>query len=598
MPSVQDISFINVSEGKRATQSSLSKWSHAQEATAATDPDFDRAFAFHTDRQGAPHWTLDLAAVYPIEKIVLRNRRDGFQHRIGTLVVETSLNARDWTIVHSGLTYAKDEVTFPLSGMVTARFVRLRLQEATYLHLSQVDVIARRYDTFGEKVFLARRNDGLGERLNAILNALWLSEIYGCGFRFTWSKRFQDDPLHAIVPVEDMFSAEFIDRYFVPESDVAGNWEIVGPERSYEEIAWRLSDTGMVSAPRVHLSELMKTFIGMDDREGLKRAFARIGFSDHVRAAIDLAYDVEIAPDASALHLRSGDVFFGEYRKLLHYTYKGITLPIAKNIILNQQEKGRCVYIFGQDNEAIAYLSAETSAVDTNTINQRELEGMSRVQKAMYDLVLLSRFRTIVGGSSGFSRQAGWIGGSDVFRPPQIFNADTQHALSVMDLAENKDVYHPLQTAFAYWYAYFYGREKRTPEENIPLLQDARRFDPANELYFFVEAALLMKCEDGPAASDLLSKLMQERHAQDSLTTVFDIFVAHTAGKPNLAEYLPHFEKLAKDGSFHASALMCALARKRKDAPAVQVYNDLCSKASGVAPELKDSVIQCVAAIE
>lgn len=35
-------------------------------------------------------------------------------------------------------------------------------------------------------VFLAKRTDGLGERLRAMLNALALSNVCGAQFRFCW----------------------------------------------------------------------------------------------------------------------------------------------------------------------------------------------------------------------------------------------------------------------------------------------------------------------------------------------------------------------------------------------------------------------------
>lgn len=592
MAAKQNIQSLNVSQGKRSTQSSLSRWSHDEEAFAATNPKSNRAFAFHTDRQGAPFWMVDLERNYWLEKIIIHNRRDGFQYRLATLVVETSSDGHSWTTVHAGLIYPQDAVEFPLHGMLRARFVRLRLQDSTYLHVARVEIIARKYENYDEKVFLARRSDGLGERLNAMLNALWLSEIYSCDFRFAWPKRFQDDPLHAIVPVEKMFSPEFIERFCVPEEELSGNWEISGRKRSRQEIAWRLSDTGMITAPRVHLSELMHDFVDLSDVSGLQRAFRKIGFSDHVQEAIDHAESIRLPPNAVVMHLRSGDVFYGEYRKYVHYSYKGITMPIAKELIRQQREEGCEVYVIGQDAEAISYLTQTTSASNIDSLLPSGLSAMTNVQKAMYDLVLLSRFKTIIGGSSGFSRQAGWIGGGNVLRPTDLLSAAEQHRVSLRDLQNCELSYNPLQTSFAYWYAYYCGRHSRTAEQNVPLLIKARNFDPDNELYYFVEAALLAENGEMEAASSVLTRLLEARQDEGKLDEVVSVFTAQTLGRLNLAEYVPHIERLADSGSFAAAFLLAVLANAGNDDVQKQRFLDIVHSDRRSADGLKGEILR------
>ncbi len=67
--------LINVAFGKPAKQSSLSEWSTVGEATNAVAEEFLGDFAFHTGRELGPWWQVDLLSVYPIEAIIVHNRR-------------------------------------------------------------------------------------------------------------------------------------------------------------------------------------------------------------------------------------------------------------------------------------------------------------------------------------------------------------------------------------------------------------------------------------------------------------------------------------------------------------------------------------------
>src|SRR5688500_4351603 len=70
------------------------------------------------------------------------------------------------------------------------------------------------------KHVISRRNDGLGERLNSLLNAMRLAEILDVDFRFNWPLGpVGKDPHHAIVPPEEFFSADFLAAHLVENAD-------------------------------------------------------------------------------------------------------------------------------------------------------------------------------------------------------------------------------------------------------------------------------------------------------------------------------------------------------------------------------------------
>lgn len=73
------------------------------------------------------------------------------------------------------------------------------------------------------KIIFANRYDGLGERLRAILNALYLSQKLNLEFKFYWrileasSDNIDGNKLSPIfVPdKKDIFNDEFIEKFFM-----------------------------------------------------------------------------------------------------------------------------------------------------------------------------------------------------------------------------------------------------------------------------------------------------------------------------------------------------------------------------------------------
>jgi hypothetical protein len=145
-PARTDLRPVNVALGKSAIQSTVSNWSKGLGAEGLVNGDFTQDFGFHTEMEDAPWWRVDLTERYPIEAIVVHNRRGGLQERARTLKVEISDDDEVWTVIHSGLCHFGHDgpigpLTLPLAGKVWARYVRLSLTERTYFHLSQLEVI-------------------------------------------------------------------------------------------------------------------------------------------------------------------------------------------------------------------------------------------------------------------------------------------------------------------------------------------------------------------------------------------------------------------------------------------------------------------------
>ena len=66
----------------------------------------------------------------------------------------------------------------------------------------------------GTRTFVAMREDGLGERLKALINAMVIADLAGGQFAFQWRPMATTNlPFHDVLPPEEMFDQSFLDRH-------------------------------------------------------------------------------------------------------------------------------------------------------------------------------------------------------------------------------------------------------------------------------------------------------------------------------------------------------------------------------------------------
>lgn len=428
-------------------------------------------------------------------------------------------------------------------------------------------------------IVLACRTDGLGERLNAILNGIRLAQMLGVEFKFTWSSRGLENELHAIEAADEFFGPEYRRRHLIDRYDTSKLKELAGSKLSTSDLRSELERTGCIIAPRLGLRELLSPAM-VDSTFDLRDCFADIEFAPPIQAAVDAAMAVPLPSPVAGLHLRAGDVFYGDYRKYLHYSYKGLSLPIAKAMIARAQKRGQSVVVLGQDDQVLTYLKEEMGVV----LGRDYAPAFaSRAAQAMFELRLLARADVIMGGSSGFAKQASWVSGSKVEQPATLFTWREQQAFASFDLERHADFYHPLQTAFAYWYLFFYGRQHRTVATALPWLERASEYDPGNEMYPLVRAGLLYRVEHDDEAERLLERCLLLDSASGS-REVLRIFVAKTSGKFNLAEFHPAYRAGALRGNPYARFFTASL--RHADGAAAAARMELDALSGAIAPEV------------
>lgn len=135
---------VNLAYKRPSTQSSMSQWSRAGDAQGAVDGIKNGSYGFHTNREPRPWWQVDLGQVKPLTEIRVFNRLDYNPERSRTLHVLLSNDGSNWRLAYrhnGGIFGGKDgkPLIVSLKGL-SARFVRLQLDETTWFHLDEVEI--------------------------------------------------------------------------------------------------------------------------------------------------------------------------------------------------------------------------------------------------------------------------------------------------------------------------------------------------------------------------------------------------------------------------------------------------------------------------
>ncbi len=128
-----------------AAQSSTSPWSTADDASGAVTGRRTGEPGFHTGREDAAWWQVDLEAARPVRHVVLWNREDAGKQRATNLEIEFSLDGETWeTAGNTGphpFGGVRSNTPFVLScGDRPTRLVRIRRTRPGFLHLDEVEV--------------------------------------------------------------------------------------------------------------------------------------------------------------------------------------------------------------------------------------------------------------------------------------------------------------------------------------------------------------------------------------------------------------------------------------------------------------------------
>lgn len=139
----------NLALHKPCQQSSISRWSHLNDAQGAVNGIKTGNFSFHTNREINPWWQVDLQQEYLLSEVRVYNRLYSQSERANTLSILLSNDADNW---HEVYKYENSQPFggidgFPLVVKLNKnqpfRYVRLQLNEVSCLHLDEVEIYSQ-----------------------------------------------------------------------------------------------------------------------------------------------------------------------------------------------------------------------------------------------------------------------------------------------------------------------------------------------------------------------------------------------------------------------------------------------------------------------
>ena len=407
-------------------------------------------------------------------------------------------------------------------------------------------------------VFLAQNRDGLGERLRAIANAMVAAETFDGQFRFVWPElRAELVSAHAVLSADEFFSESFCAAHLLPEEHL----KILSPEPLSEVTgdlaAGRLPEETAISVAQLDLcDQAPELFSRQTARFDLVAAFARISLTEPMEFARSLAYQVELPPEAAAIHLRAGDVIYGIYRHMDEFHHKVLAYPLAIELIARLKAQGIAPLLFGQDSELLHHLRDDYGALLADDFGERA--DFTQTQNALFDICLLARCRRIYSANSGFAILGSWLACTEIEHPSRIFPADEAVQIierHVLD-PDATSAISKMQKAFAARSAFVIaGETVATREPFWRLLKAARSFDPQNALLQFVYACSLYRAGKASEADQVLWTVFQWAPADRWRLIWFLRGMSPRSKNAHAEPYLEGLTQKAREG--HPMAAFC-----------------------------------------
>ncbi len=411
-------------------------------------------------------------------------------------------------------------------------------------------------------VVYADRNDGLGGRISAIVNAVRLARVTGSRMRVVWPPDPNLEFGQAVPPASEVFDDEWRAEHVVDSKHVKGAVRIRDIERNLPAVEAALAERDAVIVPWVPLSRL---YVEPQFVTPSRPDFDTIGFSPSWRAAIDAADRASLPEHAVALHVRAGDLIYGRYRRQFVHTAKAIPYVVAERVCEVATGAGAQVVVFGQGEDflrTIGRVPGVTLAVDL-------LPGaFAPAQQAIAEIVLMSRAERIVARESVFAALASQLSGAPVSGTDAYLSIEDEVATTLARVPSAP--WGHLGAAGAYFSAYVQSAGRIPLETSLELVKRAGAADPGNPLYPIVTADVLARMgADEEADATLAAALTRTYDGElgDVQTTLGLKFLTWFL----LDDTFDSLERLAKEGRPTAAALwgqlIAAGVERRTPAP-------------------------------
>ncbi|ENE9183442.1 hypothetical protein ABOD81_001747 [Campylobacter jejuni] len=337
------------------------------------------------------------------------------------------------------------------------------------------------------KIIVANRFDGLGERFLAFMNAIYLSNLYHYNFKFIWNSMDESNPdlniegviFPSVPPKEFLFSEKFISDYYCYDYNQTifdtSLWSYY-KKNSFEVINKFFQENNILQCNlNTDMSNFFSDISKVEYRSNMASIWRNIGFSKEINSVIEYGNKIRdfLKQNYIAIHMRGGDIF---YRTDVLYLCRFKALEICLSVDIIKRNKGENIVLLGNDENLNMKLKNIFAQLGYNIFTFNDLIkdcDFDVTQKAIFDIILMSNSKKLyLSGSSGFSNLAYLIGNCDKVCVYDIYSTHQKYSIIKNNLKVfDFDKY---QKSFAYIHLYIYAKElKLSLSEQLFNLKEA-----------------------------------------------------------------------------------------------------------------------------
>ncbi|HED5352418.1 TPA: discoidin domain-containing protein [Campylobacter jejuni] len=510
--------LIDVAIGKIAIQSSVCKMSRENDACRAVNPCIYSQkipYSSCTAYEFNPWWMIDLELEYKIETILIYNSSID-PEAIKTLEVYVSSDKKDWQYIEKDLFIwdRLNSIEITLSQRISARYVKISLQEKRSLKLKKVQIFIRKY----KGIIIPTRQDGFGARMIATLNAMYLAEKTGFKFGLWWLPKDKKDKYDVFVEKEeDIFDDIFLKQYSYTNRQI----DFIEPIDTIDIENISKGYFGEILGYwKANIINDEKNILGAHDYfERTKKLWDEICFAKKYRKIIQY-FKTNDFNEYVGIHIRNGEnVMKYDYRKVIFHDMlfdRFFPLELVENLISRLYQDGKKIVLIGPDEEVIVKLK--------NTINKsygndfiflssdfHATKIENEMEKTFFDLCLLSNLKSVFcSKSSLYIKLACLIGNCKIERFTDLFSMEEQMDII---LKSNLEV-NNLHKAASFAYVYFAIKDNCnfSYETKNEILDKAFKNDPENYVYIIEQVKLALIYDSISIAEEKLSFCMKQNY--------------------------------------------------------------------------------------
>ncbi|GAB5459468.1 MAG: hypothetical protein Hens3KO_24980 [Henriciella sp.] len=355
---------------------------------------------------------------------------------------------------------------------------------------------------------IVSRNDGLSQRIKALVSGIYISEILGAELKLHWVEGNLSDKFHSIQRPDFMFSADFVETnvlesaQFSELSKVAKLSKIADTVESWSDL--EEFDCIIVDAP---LNRLKIDF----DKHLLYQMFWSLPLSKRYLELSEFAQSAPLQDQATGIHIRGGDVIYERFRYHHRFQEKVMPISVGKRVAMKALDAGETPLVFAQDQEVASEMRRIEGVCLAQDIG-RELNPTAD-ERAFLEMALLSRCTKVISGHTGFTELAELLTDSEIINFRTVFSSDEIVKLVNDDLRKNGYRYNDLHAAFLLLNVALYSnpRQAQKSKKNLILeaLVRAGELDPSNGMYPWLRVVQLLALERLDEAEKVLVQCLK-----------------------------------------------------------------------------------------